>query len=197
MTTKILLLDDDLDYLGATTEYLGDHGYLVFPASSYNQATKIVKEQELDLAIVDVSLDSKEPLDTEGIEFVFNEAPLLPKIVITAHPNFKLAVESLKKRFDDVPSAIDYLAKAEGEERLLAAIETAVAGHVAPKKKAKRVRQRAAIVIHLAIAVIALFILVGCLQNQGANASNIIYVIAGGLAAEVLSGLMFRLLPPI
>jgi DNA-binding response OmpR family regulator len=78
MTKSILILEDETMVQMFLEDFVEELGYTTFCASNLAQATKIVEEQELDLAILDVNLGDgtksfpiAERLQELGIPFIF------------------------------------------------------------------------------------------------------------------------------
>jgi len=57
MSKKILLVDDDQDYLTQMQVQMEAAGYTVIPAESVAEATKRLDEQQPDIAVVDLMLE--------------------------------------------------------------------------------------------------------------------------------------------
>ena len=61
---KILLVDDDVDFVHSNKELLETHGYSVLTAHNGNDAMEVAKKNRPDLIILDVMMTT----DTEGFD---------------------------------------------------------------------------------------------------------------------------------
>lgn len=109
----ILVVDDDAGIREVFAEVLSDEGYKVVVAAEADSATKIVKKQHIDLALVDIWL--KPGID--GIELIkrWRENNLLtfPLGVISAHAEVPTTVLAMRE------GALDVLTKPIGAKTLL------------------------------------------------------------------------------
>jgi DNA-binding NtrC family response regulator len=107
--TRILVVEDDADFLEGLSEMLGRNGYKVLGAGDAASALKQI--QEADILITDVRLP-----DISGIELldkVREQNPSLQVIVMTGYGSIKDAVEAMRR------GATTYLAKPFEPEELL------------------------------------------------------------------------------
>ena len=125
---KILFIDNVPDFLNTRKEFLEDKGYEVLPACSPEEAKRILRTTHVDLAIIDIRLrDDKDELDRSGLELARKMDPAIPKLFLTAFPeDWQLVREALKPDERGFPLALDFLAKREGPEVMLSAVEFAL-----------------------------------------------------------------------
>lgn len=115
---KILVIDDDENYLKLISMRLELSGYDVVTARSEVEAIARAQKEYFALAIVDLRLDR-----TDGIsvmEEIHSINPYMPIIILTAHGSIESAVEATKK------GAFNFLNKPFDSEALLLQIEKAV-----------------------------------------------------------------------
>jgi K+-sensing histidine kinase KdpD len=116
MQTKqsILVVDDDLDFLGIIKRILEKKGYDVVTVSSAGEAMKQVKERFYNAAILDISLP-----DADGTELLSNLMEVHREIIaimLTGHSSVQNAVKSLNR------GAFAYLEKPLDPDNLLSVI---------------------------------------------------------------------------
>ncbi len=77
---KVLVVDDDDEFLRSATEILTERGYEVVTANNPTQARKELEHGDADLAILDVRIgvDRK---DITGLILARTLAPAMPKVV--------------------------------------------------------------------------------------------------------------------
>lgn len=98
---RILLLEDDADYVDTLNGYLKDE-YDVYSAASLNEARKLLDRQTFHLAIVDISLVLGDSRDEKGFLLVeeLRTTEILRDIsiiIVTAYPS----EERIRKAFKD------------------------------------------------------------------------------------------------
>lgn len=130
MKQVLLLADDDTNFRNVWQKVLTEEGYAVEVARNAQETREILKNKNIDLAILDVRLESEEENDVSGLEIATDQAfRHIPKIVLTAFP---ISTENLRSLLglkpDELPSALSFINKAEGEltTNLLAAIRHAL-----------------------------------------------------------------------
>ena len=116
MKTKdnILVVDDDLDFLGVIRRILEKKGFKVTTVPSAEEALALLKENFFNAAILDISLP-----DIEGTELLSRMIELHPEIIaimLTGHSSVKNAVQSLNR------GAFSYLEKPLDPENLISII---------------------------------------------------------------------------
>lgn len=122
---KILLIDDDLDFVAGTQAFLEGHGYQIVAAYDGDEGQKKAEEEKPDLIILDVMMRT----DTEGFEVArslrANEATKqIPIIMLTGVNQY------VPWRFgpDKVWLPVDaFIDKPMNPQQLLAAVKTAMA----------------------------------------------------------------------
>ncbi len=115
---KILVVDDDSNFLKLIRIELELAGYEVVMALNEDEAIGIAKDGTLALSIVDLKLVHKDGISL--MEEMHSISPYMPIIILTAHGSIESAVEATKK------GAFNYLNKPFNPEELLFQIERAM-----------------------------------------------------------------------
>jgi len=118
---RILLIDNDPNYLATVREWLSLNDYHVYTASNLNDAKHILDTTSIQLIVTDLRVtDDSEERDLSGLHFARSIAPLIPKIILTGYPSFDTMREALKvdQHIDVLPAAVDFVSKSGGLEKL-------------------------------------------------------------------------------
>ncbi len=128
----ILFADNDPEFLKTRAEFLEREGYQVIPAADPTEARRLLEQRGgIDLAIVDIRLvDDDDERDTSGLTLAKEVARSVPKIILTGFPTYQAVREALGPVLEGLPPAVDFLAKEEGPEAMIQAVERALATHV-------------------------------------------------------------------
>lgn len=108
---KILLIEDDINIHNLIKELLIQENYIVYDAFNGLEALSIVKEEKINLILLDLMLP-----DIDGEEII-NKVNNIPIIVISAKISIKDKVTNL------LNGATDYITKPFNNEELLARIK--------------------------------------------------------------------------
>jgi RNA polymerase sigma factor (sigma-70 family) len=123
----IVVADNDRAFLEELCDFLERGGYTVMRAQSLEEAKKILQKKIYDLVIMDVRLtDDKDVTDNSGLMLAKSVSSDIPTIILTKKPNYNIVREALGAGIKGVPTATDFVAKEELEERLLPALEDAI-----------------------------------------------------------------------
>jgi YesN/AraC family two-component response regulator len=115
---RILIVDDEPDFLESVEWQLKKRGYLVFTAGSGDAALDIIRKECIDVLVVDIRMPGM-----DGIELIRLAASIdadLQSIIMTGHGGIKTAIEAMKL------GAINYLQKPAGVEELDFAIRKGI-----------------------------------------------------------------------
>ena len=82
---QILLVDDDPAMRKVLLQLLTEEDYLVLTADNGPEAVEMVETLKIDLVVLDLNLPNEEGL--MALEHLMLEHPLLPIILIAAHPH--------------------------------------------------------------------------------------------------------------
>ncbi|MCL4262425.1 MAG: DNA-binding response regulator [Anaerolineae bacterium] len=117
----LLWADNMPESLELYSEFFRESGYHVLTATNAEEARLALRQRRIHLAVLDMRLEREEDdKDMSGYNIARTEAPGIPKIILTAWPSLRDAVQSLK---GSVPPAVEYLTKPETS---LEALQTAV-----------------------------------------------------------------------
>ncbi|HUM71760.1 MAG TPA: response regulator, partial [Chloroflexota bacterium] len=117
----LLWADNIPETLELYSEFFGNAGYHILTATNAEEARLALRQRRIHLAVLDMRLEREEDdKDMSGYNIARTEAPGVPKIILTAWPSLRDAVQSLKGA---MPPAVEYLTK---PETTLEALHTAV-----------------------------------------------------------------------
>ncbi|OGO00408.1 MAG: hypothetical protein A2Y58_05915 [Chloroflexi bacterium RBG_13_51_52] len=111
---SILVVDDDLDFLGIIRKILENKGYKTSTVPSASEALSLLEKQFYNAVILDISLPDAD--GTELLPKILELHPYILAIMLTGHSSVKNAVESLNR------GAFAYLEKPLNPENLLSVI---------------------------------------------------------------------------
>jgi DNA-binding NtrC family response regulator len=103
VAVRVLLIDDEQGYVNVLSSRLGKRGFVVGKAFSGSEALRILREQDFDVAVLDLKM-----VDMDGIEvlkILKKMAPDLVVIMLTGHGSAEAAHEGIQQ------GAYDYLTK--------------------------------------------------------------------------------------
>jgi len=124
MRERLLLIDNDPEYCASLVPLLRLESYQVEVADSVGVAIEKLKTTPVDLALVDLRLSNHEIDDMSGLEVAkFATDRSIACIIITAYPSMETVRRALRQRGFSPPLAVDYVAKKDGPQALLDAIE--------------------------------------------------------------------------
>ncbi len=120
MKEKILLIDNDPDFLDTRTKILERAGYFVFATDCVAKAQEIIEAQSVDAAIVDNRLlDNLNPDDRSGMNLALQIEGQMPVILLTDFPDFR----DVRQLLRNGNANISYLSKTEGQGAMLNELE--------------------------------------------------------------------------
>jgi DNA-binding NtrC family response regulator len=103
MKIRVLLVDDEKDFIDVLAERLEARDFTAFKAYSGDEALGLVREKDVDVVLLDVQMPVKDGVTVLQELKAFN--PLLEVIMLTGHSTVESAVEGMKI------GAYDYLLK--------------------------------------------------------------------------------------
>lgn len=105
---KILLIDDDLALLDTATLLLRD-AYNVLSASSVATAKAIVKNNDIDVTIVDLNFEGQEADGLDFIDWADEQSLDLPVVVLSGDQSTERVVSAMRRKLVDfIPKSRDY-----------------------------------------------------------------------------------------
>lgn len=115
---RILLVDDDPDFLNLLKEVLSHEGFQVQTAATGKEGFRLAMEEAPALALLDVNL-----ADISGLELAkqLQEETLVPFMFLSKHGEMEIVREATRH------GAVGYLVKPVNHEQILPAVEAALA----------------------------------------------------------------------
>lgn len=121
---RILIVDDDRDVLSTANMVLKQHFTEVITIEEPKEITKLVKEGNVDVVLLDMNFSPGITSGWEGIHWLKTIRELDPKVHVlmnTAYGDIKLAVRAMKH------GAVDFIVKPWTREKLLASVQSTLA----------------------------------------------------------------------
>lgn len=100
---KVLVIDDEVNFTEEIEEFLHIQGYISFTANNVPKGKQILKNNDIDLLILDVRLKNVNGLDV--LTDVKADYPKLEVIIVSAHGDMETVITAMRN------GAIDYLKK--------------------------------------------------------------------------------------
>ncbi len=119
MTTKVLLVDDEKDFLDVLGERMKIRGMDVSTAASAKDALKITEKQSFDAIVLDLMMPEMDGL--ELLQTIKAKNPELQVILLTGHGSIEKGVEAMRL------GAMDFIEKPADLESLTEKIKKAQA----------------------------------------------------------------------
>ena len=110
MTEKILLVDDETEFLESLAERMRVRGMEVTTATSATEALKKVQEESYDAIILDLQMPQIDGL--EALEILKKKNPEIQVILLTGHATVEKGVEAMKlgaTDFMEKPASVEVL----------------------------------------------------------------------------------------
>lgn len=117
--TRILLVDDEVDFVEMLSMRLQEAGEKVTPAYNGEECLKVLEKEkdQIDVVILDIRMPGMDGI--EVLREIKNRFPLIEVIMLTGHGTTESAVEGMKL------GAFDYLLKPAGFDELTRKLEGA------------------------------------------------------------------------
>ena len=117
MKIKVLLVDDEEDFVESLAERLQLRNFEVKSALNGDDAIKLVSENEFDVIILDVKMPVKSGIET--LKEIKNINQLSQVIMLTGHATVESAIQGMKL------GAYDYIMKPTDTEELIKLVNKA------------------------------------------------------------------------
>jgi two-component system, OmpR family, response regulator CpxR len=130
MKIRVLLVDDEKDFIDVLAERLEARDFTTSRAYSGDEAMKLVREKDVDVVLLDVQMPAKDGVTVLREIKAFN--PLVEVIMLTGHSTVESAVEGMKI------GAFDYLLKPTETKDL---VEKIVLSYKRKSEQETRIRQ--------------------------------------------------------
>jgi len=131
LNAKVLLVDDEEDFLESLSQRLETRGLKVSAATRGEDAVDMVDQQDFDAIVLDLAMPGMDGLET--LKQIRDKHPEAEIIMLTGHASIKSSVEAMKL------GAEDYLEKPFDINELMEKISEAKNKHILVlKKKSKQ-----------------------------------------------------------
>ncbi len=130
MSIKVLLVDDERDFVEPLSERLTARGFETGTAFGGEEALAKIRDDDWDVVVLDVLMPGMD--GTETLREIKQVKPLIEVIMLTGHATVESAIEGMKL------GAYDYLMKPTEMQDLTEKIEKA---HVRKQDQEERIRQ--------------------------------------------------------
>ncbi|MDA3898441.1 MAG: response regulator [Desulfobacteraceae bacterium] len=135
MTDKILIVDDEQDFLDIISDRLTARDMNVSTASSAKDAIKQIEEDSFDAVVLDLMMPEMDGLET--LKIMKEKNPDLQVILLTGHATVEKGIEAMKlgamdliEKPADLATIVDRIKRAKTEKIILV-----------EKKSEKRIRE--------------------------------------------------------
>ncbi|MBU0465784.1 MAG: response regulator [Proteobacteria bacterium] len=139
MSEKVLLVDDEKEFLEVMSERMTARGMVVTTAESADQALSIIGKESFDAIVMDFQMPGMDGM--EALKAIKNKKPELQIILLTGYATVEKTVEAMKigaTDFLEKPADLEALAekikKAKAEKMLIVEKQT--------EEKIKEILQR-------------------------------------------------------
>jgi two-component system, OmpR family, response regulator CpxR len=130
MTVKVLLIDDEPQFVEVLAERLEARGFAVQTALTGDEGLAKLQEQEADVVILDVQMPGMDGVET--LREIKRIKPLVEVIMLTGHATIESGIQGLKL------GAYDYLMKPTDTEDLVAKMLRAYARKSEQEERIRR-----------------------------------------------------------
>jgi two-component system, OmpR family, response regulator CpxR len=130
MNTKVLLVDDEEQFVEVLGQRLQGRGFKVDTAFSGDDAIEFINTHEVDVVVLDVLMPGRDGLET--LREIKRIKPITEVIMLTGHGTVETAIQGMKL------AAYDYLMKPTDTAELVDKITKA---HQRKKEQEDRIRQ--------------------------------------------------------
>ena len=103
MTTTILIVDDEDNFREGFDQYLTNKGYNVHSAANLTDARKLLRENEIDIVLLDVQIGKE--YGPDFLDDINRTRPTPVTILLTAYGEVDVAVSAMKN------GALDFMSK--------------------------------------------------------------------------------------
>jgi len=114
---KVLLVDDETDFLETLTKRLKKRNLTLKNASTGEEALRLLSLEPVDVVVLDVRMPGMDGIQV--LREIKKDYPLVEVILLTGHANVEVAITGMRW------GAFDYLMKPAGIDELLYKIQDA------------------------------------------------------------------------
>ena len=130
MKIRVLLVDDEKDFIDVLAERLEARDFAVSKAYDGTEALKLIRENDVDVVLLDVQMPGKDGV--EVLREIKAHNPLIEVIMLTGHSTVESAVAGMKI------GAYDYLLKPTDTKDL---VEKLVLAYKRKSEQENRIKQ--------------------------------------------------------
>lgn len=130
---RVLLVDDERDFLETLVKRLRKRNLEVAGASSGEEALRVLREIPIDVVVLDVRMPGMDGIQV--LRELKQISPLIQVIMLTGHASVEVAVEGMEL------GAFDYLMKPANLDELLYKIQDAYKAKTIQEQKIGRLRE--------------------------------------------------------
>lgn len=125
---RILLVDNDTDFLDIAGEFLRLHDYDVVAVSDLAEGRRLLEQESFAVAFIDINFDISDDYDTRGLTLAIQTVGTssVPKVILTVYKTTENTREALVPRPGGTGAAVDFLDKADGLLQMITVIERIV-----------------------------------------------------------------------
>ena len=123
MSDKVLLVDDEIDFLEVMSQRMKARGLEITTAESAEQAISIIEKKSFDAVIMDFQMPGMNGM--EALKIIKNNNPEMQVILLTAYATIEKTVEVIKagamdllEKPADIDALIDKIKKAKRDKEL-------------------------------------------------------------------------------
>ncbi len=123
MSEKVLLVDDEIDFLEVMSQRMKARGLEITTAESAVQAISIIKKKTFDAVVMDFQMPGMNGM--EALKIIKNNNPEMQVILLTAYATIEKTVEVIKagamdllEKPADIDALIDKIKKAKRNKEL-------------------------------------------------------------------------------
>ena len=123
MSEKVLLVDDEIDFLEVMSQRMKARGLEITTAESAEQAISIIEKKSFDAVIMDFQMPGMNGM--EALKIIKNNKPEMQVILLTAYATIEKTVEVIKagamdllEKPADIDALIDKIKKAKRNKEL-------------------------------------------------------------------------------
>ena len=122
---KILLVDDNEDFLKIASEFLDSKGYEVVATTDPDEGRRLLEGGAFAVAFLDVRFDEKDDRNRRGLALAIETmgTSSVPKVIMTVLTEAEAVRESLKPRRGGAGAAVDFLHKENGLQQMADTVE--------------------------------------------------------------------------
>jgi len=131
---RVLLVDDERDFLEVLTRRLGKRDVNVVGVTSGEEALQYLQAKPIDVAVLDVKMPGMDGLT--ALREIKKLNPLIEVIMLTGHASLEVALEGMRS------GAFDYLMKPAEIDELLYKIQDAHRARTIQEEKIARLERQ-------------------------------------------------------